>query len=111
MAFVAIPLVLSGLSSLGLSYYLYNSTSSDQTVPDAPALDVMEKYSTVMVELKTQSHPILQKLEFSPTLQEIQNTRAGLKPVEIINKSERSLMETFVIALQQRRESLKKIKM
>src|SRR5271167_2408672 len=103
MAFVAIPLVISSLSGLG--YYFYNNsniTDEKNIIPEAPALDVMEKYSTVMVELKTQSHPILQKLDFSPTLQEIQNTRAGLKKVDKECRSEKSLMEIFVTALQQR---------
>jgi hypothetical protein len=112
MAFVAIPLVISSLG--GLSYYFYgNSEKKDsenkEEIPDAPVLEVMEKYSTVMIQLKTESHPILQKLDFAPTLNEIQITKANLKPVEQNIKTDKTLMEIFVMALKKRRDNLNKI--
>lgn len=115
MAFVAIPLVISSLG--GLSYYFYgNSEKKDlinsenkEEIPDAPVLEVMEKYSTVMIQLKTESHPILQKLDFAPTLNEIQITKANLKPVEQSIKTDKTLMEIFVMALKKRRDTLNKV--
>lgn len=104
MAFVALPVIFSGVVSL--SYYFYGG--STETIPQAPAMEIMEKYNTVVKELKTNNHPILQK--FSPTLQEIQNTRSNLKPINDQEfKKDQSLMETFVIALKTRRETLNKI--
>lgn len=103
MAFVAIPLVIS---SLGLGYYFYGDQKKDE-IPQAPILETIEKYNTVVKELKSNSDLILQK--FSPTLYEIQNTKANLKPVNQDCKKEQNLMETFVMALKKRRETLNKI--
>jgi|SRR5271156_1795117 hypothetical protein len=108
MAFIAIPLVIS---SFGLGYYFYgDQTEKKDDIPQAPAIEIMEKYNTVVNELKTNAHPILQKF-LPPTLSEIQTTRSNLKPVENneLFKKDRSLMDTFVMALKKRRETLNKI--
>lgn len=110
MAFIAIPLVIS---SFGLGYYFYGDpkvNDKKDIIPEAPAIEIMEKYNTVVNELKTNSHPILQKF-LPPTLSEIQTTRSNLKPVNNneLFKKDQSLMDTFVMALKRRRETLNKI--
>jgi hypothetical protein len=106
MAFlVAIPIAISGLSGLG--YYFYSSSSSE-TKETAPSIEVGKKYSEVMNELP--NHPIFQKSEMkAPSLEEIKSKKAGLRHVELNVKNEVSIMEKFVLSLQQRKETLAKV--
>lgn len=111
MAFIAVPIVLSGLSGLGYYFLSAKEEKKDET----KLLEVGTKYSSVLNELKSEpKHPILQKLEvkqeFAPTLQEIKNKKAELKHVDLITSNNNlTLMQQFVIALNNRKNTLKKL--
>lgn len=112
MAFIAVPIVLSSIS--GLTYYLWSS--KEESKNEVPLIEeVGTKYSSVLKELKQEpKHPILQKLEvkheFAPTLQEIKNKKSELKHVNPIVKNNLTLMEQFLVALNNRKNNLKKVK-
>lgn len=115
MAFIAVPIVLSSIS--GLTYYLWSSKGDEkeENKNEIPIIkEIGSKYSNVLNELKKEpKHPILQKLEvkheFAPTLQEIKNKKLELKHVIPNIKNDLTLMEQFVIALNNRRNNLKKV--
>src|SRR6185312_11547484 len=111
MAFIAVPIVLSSIS--GLTYYLWSS--KEETKNENPLIETGSKYSSVLNEVKSEpKHPILQKLEvkheFAPTLEEIKNKKSQLKHIKNpIMKDELTFMQQFVVALNNKKNNLKKV--
>src|SRR5579872_4758108 len=112
MAFIAVPIITFGLS--GLSYYLYSSNTQENIQENKQIIDIGNKYSNVMKELVSEpKHPILQNLEkcqFSPSSDEIQNKKSNLKHVDITkNTLPISKMDEFILSLQEKKRTLNKI--